>query len=172
MRCFLLLVAVFSSVVVQAEAVPEISTVERVPNVDPGYCSFCCLEMIGNHQQITALQGLLKQRIKSGLSPGGSYSTYESLLKRANLNYWIQDHGVYSTEIFEEAKKLDRPVMVSLSDWPIKGGNHAVLVLDLNEQEVVFMDPNHTETPTRKSREWFRKYWNGLALFIFDGKEN
>lgn len=153
---------------------------QRVENLDPGCCTWASIEMQGRFLGIRSLTGLTRDRQKQAeewialadgskqqrQDSGGTVERIEEELKKRKVAFRIQKEGDFSFSLIDSAVKSRRPVSVSLRDYPEDGTFHAVLLIDINDKTVRFIDSNSPSRDVHKSRAWFNKHWIGRVVSI------
>jgi len=135
--CLLFVNSVFSQVVIKNK--------DRVPNRPPGYCAWCCLEMLGRHHRVKTLENLVDKREKEfswqwdkennkwhksplvftehgqyrkweHRSPGG-HEAIASKLNSLKIKYYYQEYYNYDKALIAYAIRNDLACMAVLKDW-------------------------------------------------------
>lgn len=178
----------FAQVVIDKES--------RIENRNPGYCVWCCLETLGNHQQIAALKGLVDSRDKEFIWEWNAqkkvwkkspyvwidYGTYQikehrspgtaraisNKLDNLGVKYRYQNYYNYDKTLIKNAVKNKQACLIVVRWW--KGvpcpDTHAIILLDYNEKGIEFLDPNEIDNTYTASHQWFNHYWTGYVLVI------
>jgi Peptidase_C39 like family len=165
---------------------------DRVENSGTGYCAWDCLETLGRYHKIKSLYKLAENKEKDGsftwfyhgndgwvkyYAPA-TVEAVNQTLKKLQVRYSKQDSGNYDKTIVKEAIKNKKGCMVVVKCWltndkkPIeyKPGmisyNHAIVIVDYDDEGVHFFDPNDIEHIYTGSHEWFNYYWTGYTIVI------
>lgn len=154
--------SIFSQVIIEKE--------NRVENRNPGYCAWCCLEMLGRHHKIEALYNLLDERekeftwewdarkrewIKSPyiLTDYGSYklrehrspATHRAIANKLNsldVKYSYQDHYNYDKSLLKEAIKNKQGCLVVVKWWKDANGNAITAMNNSSTHAIIILDYN------------------------------
>lgn len=143
---------------------------DRIGNVDPGYCVWCSLEMLGRYHKIEALYGLLELRIEHNRKyPGTSGGTSEGIrsqLQVLKVSYYEMVVHTYDKKWLKYACDNGYGCMIAVSGYPRPTSYHAMVLIDIDDNWVTFIDPNDIEKTFTKSMAWFDKHWDGYGLIV------
>lgn len=151
----------------------------RVPNEDPGYCSWCSIETIARCNGINELYDLIQERKdlkvdiyvdKDGKQKefdahSGYHFSIRRRLDKSGLSYYYQYPGDYRTDLL---KRYANKYGVVWNRKPLRRGwaGHAMVLTHFDDKKVKFWDPNHPEFIYTASREWFDYWWDGCMIAI------
>lgn len=153
----------------------------RVENIDPGFCSWCCLESLGKHHKIEALHDLTHKRylewlkepsvwINSSQEPRntGTSMSVSMKLKSLGVKFTYQDHYNYDKTLLKRAIKDKLGCSIVVKQWwkDKTIGHHSILLLDYNEKGIEFFDPNDIDHIYTATLGWFDQYWTGYTLIL------
>lgn len=187
---FLLLLAVSSPAFPQVIIKKE----NRILNRNPGYCAWCCLEMLGRHHKIEVLYNLLDNREKEFTWEWDGrkrewiktpyvwvdYGNYKSkehrspATHRAKVNkldslgvkYTYQNYYNYDKTLIKKTIKDGQGCLVVVRWWYNSKDTHAIVLLDYNDNGVEFLDPNDIDHTYTATHQWFNYYWTGYVLVL------
>lgn len=164
----------------------EIDNKIRVPNKEPGWCMWCCLQTLGVKYNIPKLKTIMTDieekdkdqilmldedrfvyRPKSAAYP----DTIKRKLVKLRVKHKIQDFGNHDTELIKYAMQKDLGCVVVMNSEGLiscfkKPGKHAVMVIDFTDEIVEFADPNVVQVNYLASRDWFDKYFEGFIVVV------
>jgi hypothetical protein len=176
MKRFVVAAVLALSLLARAWAEVNIPVPDRVPNERPGYCLWCCLEMLGRAQGVKELAGLKESR-KS--DPGsyvldgdvwyywhpafGSADRVRDQLDKLKVKYRVHEDGDRDVAFLKRALDAGHGVAVGLY---LPKGQHAVILTELGEKRVKLVDPNDVSHNFEVNRDWFDWVWHGLAVEI------
>jgi hypothetical protein len=158
----------------------RIRVADRVPNQDPGYCAWACIEMLCRHQGIKAGYGLVESRKKDPdetLLDGtfvphnlGTDPTIRRKLDSLHIRYHMHPSLVKDQagiDLIMKTVKEGRGVLVVFYHGePTTRGCHAVIITDWGENTYDFLDPNNIKVIYEGTHEWFLQEWTGFVLTI------
>ncbi len=145
----------------------------RVPNEAPGFCFWSCLDTLARAQKVTSLIGIKEARkhdpdlhIGFDVIPknGGSYESAKDKFRKMGFTKYKLEQNA-SPRFIENAVRQGKGCLVHvLLDG---GGCHAIIVTDINDRHVKYIDPN---LPRRQylwdTRANFNRAFEGLALML------
>lgn len=106
--------------------------------------------------------------VKEQVNGGGEWAVY-SKLKALDVRAKLQWRGNKNTDLISYAmtNKLGCVFAIEGVDL-IKGESwaHAMVLIECNDKEVMYVDPNDIEKVKTKSRTWFDQNWNGYLIVI------
>lgn len=167
---------------------------DSVPNLEPGYCTWCSLETLANaikrkapdDPSVKAMIGLRGRREKSGGGPATPDIVRRQLselgVKFQERNQILDDYGrpipgrSKDLEFLKDACQRDVGAMVGVYNFPKPGSWHALAVLSISKDkevhggrsdyQVCFYDPNVPENLCYWSLTDFTTYWTGWTVAI------
>lgn len=156
----------------------DIPVENRVKNREPGYCGWCCLEMLGRTQKIKKLYDIAKDRDKDPdfvyFVQNGPYLHRivepKNLISRISGPSKLESLGVkYKMTLLDrkhlaEAAKTTGGV-VFMKPGAYGRGAHAVIITKYGEETITLLDPNTTKEDV-VNRKWFDKFWDGTTLTV------
>jgi len=182
MKKFVLTLVALLSLCSNLAAEVWIDPLHQVKNRHPGYCCWCCLEMLGQRQNVPALKGLTDARAKDcdyvetqiiptdfGLqtirrvipknfgSEGAVRQKLDSLGVKYKITHWDREH------LKQSVKGNGCVVFVRANE--VMGGDHAVILTNLSDDKFEYFDPNNCGY-WRGDLSWFYYYWSGVAVSI------
>lgn len=165
----------------------KIARANRIANQAPGFCLWCSLEMLGRHHGVTQVEGLAQyykdwryeewdeekqEWVKKPWPKGHSFSDGASQLKTLKVKH----HGYFGVGRAQVKKACDDGLgcAISLRWWkPIASGApgfHAVVVTDVTDTKVLFVDPNDPYEVYSVDHDWFDYYFTGTMMTIEAGE--
>lgn len=175
MRKLLLgLVLLFGTSTVFAADIPKES---RVPNREPGYCCWCCIDTLARHLNIKKLKNIAQDRDKDpdfvyGIQLGNQITWFseeknsgselavscklDSLRVKYRYSHFDRDHL---------AKAAVDGGVVYMKKGSFGDSAHAIVVTGYNEKEFKYIDPNDCKEH-KVTRQWFDKWWSGVTLTL------
>jgi len=146
----------------------KIDVKNRVPNKEPGYCTWCSIETLGRHHNIKALFDLVENRSDNNL--GTDKAIYRQL-KKLKVKFKMQYFGGKKTSLIEYAIKNDLGCAVGFKPYAFgssveRRSAHMVTMIDFNKKQIKFIDPCDCKNIYTKSRQWFDKYFDGAVIVI------
>ena len=165
----------------------DIPTGCRVPNRNPGYCMWACIEMLGRHQHDPRLFDLVESRshdkdefeeeehdgvrwlIFRTKNLGTAVAVRNKMKALGIKGYRLQDSGK-DTSIITDALRVGHGVVVVMK-WPNPPpktgmGFHAIILTHMDDNRVHFIDPNDHEANWGGPRAWFDTNWVGVAFSL------
>lgn len=146
----ILLLFVFA---LSAQADVKIQYEHRVKNKPGGYCVYASIECIGNYYKEDRLYGLVDYYSKWQSIGAGSKEVIECL-DSLEVPYVIQINT--SINWLKEQVNNGVPIVVGCS-WI--NGNHAIVVVDVTDDWVKYVDSNDIRNDHWVSRKWFEWAW-------------
>jgi hypothetical protein len=161
-----------------------IAKADRIHNSSPGFCLWCSIEMLGRAHKLKEVEGLTK------FYADWRYEIYDEDTKTWEKKPWDKGHTlaegasqlkllgvkshVYIGVTRKEVKKAcddGNGCVVSLKWWkPVRIGQvpaeHAVVVIDVTDTHVYFIDPNHAADVYRAEFDWFDYYFTHVMLTV------
>ena len=168
----------------------------RVVNFGEGFCAWCSIEMLGKTHKIEKLYNLTKNRanesdfkiwdgkkwviepyvwvprgpeyfVKEKVNTGGEWAIY-SKLKALDVRAKLQTYGNKNIDLINYAMKNKLGCVFAIEGVNPTGERwaHAMVLIDFNEKEVMYIDPNDIEYIKTKSRTWFNQNWTGYLVVI------
>ena len=161
-----------------------------------GFCSFACLQTLGRHNKITELYDVLEKRAKESdyrhwdgtqwvdepyvavkndnkiekteRNIGTNWGIYTKL-QSLGVKFYFQPDGDSDLTIIKYAIKNKMGCMVAMHKNAFFKDSecHEIIILDLNDQEVEILDPNHIKSSIKKPRSWFNHYWTGRCFAVY-----
>ena len=160
----------------------KIDKANRVENINPGYCAWCSIEMLGRHLKVKKLYNLTKNRTKESdiwinyddgkgwirlRANEGHSNTIRWKMDELGVKYRMCNYGKFDRAMIEDSIKNNLGCAVGFKSGAFKGeGAHAVVLIDYNDDDVEFIDPNDPESTYTAKREWFDYYWDGWVLVV------
>lgn len=165
-------------------AAQDIDLANRVGNVGPGVCWWACADMVGRQYGIGPLIGIRDRVVETGVGRDRG-------ARQEDIDHWVRELGLSPDATFGPGKDtafltgtLARglPVITSMFDWGDSGGQHAVLVVRITEEErdwdngrgrkgrdriVYYVDPNDEKELYWRTWTSFVDRWSGRA-YAFD----
>lgn len=140
---------------------------DRVANRPLGLCVWACLETAARHQGISELHGLVDWYEARKASNGASNPDIRRQMERCKISYILRpDESSRDIAFLKTHTDAGRPVMVGIHHWH-SGRAHAILVTDVTDTRVIFMDPNQPSNMLAYSHEDFKDVWYGMAVVMF-----
>jgi ABC-type bacteriocin/lantibiotic exporter with double-glycine peptidase domain len=106
--------------------------------------------------------------VKEGVGGGGEWAVYGKL-KSLGVRFRMQWRGNYSHNLIKFAMKKNLGCVFAIEGFDkIKGERwaHAMVLVDFNDKEVMFIDPNDTDKVQTRPRSWFDQKWTGYVIVI------
>lgn len=142
----------------------KIDVKNRVPNKEPGYCTWCSIETLGKHHNIKALFDLVESR---GDDNTGTDKAIYRQLRKLKVKFKMQYFGSKKISLIEYAIKNDLGCAVGFLPRAFPSPSaHMVVITDFNKKQVKFVDSVITDRVHVKSRRWFNKYFDGTVIVI------
>lgn len=146
-----------------ARAEVNISPAHDIPNLRNSFCMWCCVEVIGRHQGVKAVHGLVETR---GREVRVGVAMNEEVTARLDaLGVKYRTHGGKDPSFLAEVLARNKPVMVTA--WT-RFGRHAVVLTDLTADHARIVDSGHPGVAVELPRATFDRAWDGWALEIVD----
>lgn len=162
MKYFLSILIVFVSFI-PSYAEVNIPSKCWIPNKPGGYCVYCAIETIGRYYKIKWLYGIVDHYSKW---PSVGAGTKEV---KSCLNYLEVPYEIYENTSIDWLKKQTSngiPIVVGLK-WT--KGQHAIIVVDVNDEWVKYIDSNDTTKYHKVNLDWFVWAWNPQwAILIYN----
>jgi hypothetical protein len=172
-RCFVALLCLLAAWPLWAqEKRIAIPAADRVKNLEPGVCTWACLETLAKFQGVVGLEGLTADRAEQAVvkgDHGGTTERVEDELNRRKVRFELQPAGSKKVDWLTSQLSAGRPVLIAVRNYPKAGDNHAVLVTRLNDQTVDFLDPNDSRDYS-SPRSWLERNWTGWAVVLPDSR--
>lgn len=166
----LLALFVLFSFIFQLNAEVSIKEEHRLKNIPPGYCAWISIETLALHHNLKPLIGLTQHRIKNHLPNGGEPNGINQVLQASKVPYKLSRSRDYT--LLKESCDNDIGAVINLHNYPAQGDYHTVVLIDINDKEVKFIDSNRPKDTMKGTRPWFDKAWDGFAItFILAIKE-
>jgi hypothetical protein len=111
--------------------------------------------------------------VKEQVNGGGEWAVY-SKLKSLDVRAKVQWRGNKNTDLISYAMKNKLGCVFAIEGIdPIKGEAwaHAMVLIECNDKEVMFIDPNDIEHIKTRTRAWFNQNWNGYLIVIESPKK-
>lgn len=124
-----------------------------VKNKPNGYCVYASLEIIGKHYKDKRLYGLVDY-YSQWPSVGAGTNEVRDCLGNLGVPYKIYENS--TMEWLKEQVDNEIPIIVALK-WP--NGHHAVVVVDVSDTWVKYIDSNDIRKYQYVNREWFEWSW-------------
>lgn len=166
-----------------------------VPNREPGYCAWVCLETLGRHHKIASLYDLVDKRQEEFTwtwdgqrwwkSPylwvdygeyqvmerrnTGSHQAMINKLDSLKIKFTHQDYNNFDKTLIKDAVKNKKGCVVVVKHWENAENDdtsHAIVILDYNKNGIIFYDPNDSTSIYEASHKWFNYYWLGYTLVL------
>lgn len=192
--CVFLFFALFLPLAVTpAKADVALQRGDSVPNIEPGFCTWCSLETLANalkrkapdDPSVKALIGLRSLRERDGGGPATPEIVRKQLsalgVKFQERSQALDESGRQVSgkskdlDFLKNACQRDVGAMVGVYNFPKTGTWHAVAVLSISKEEsqggnsdyqVCFYDPNLPEKLCYWGLSDFMGYWTGWAVAI------
>lgn len=178
----------------------NISKEDRVENFGDGYCAWVSIEILGRYHKIPELYNLSKNRsaesdfyswdgkkwakepyvwvykgssyVKEEVNSGDEWAVY-SKLNSLGVRFQVQLRGNTSTGLISYAMRNKLGCVFAIEGYDrVKGSwAHAMVLLDFDDEKVVYLDPNYIGKIQIQSRRWFNQHWNGYVVVV-QPKEN
>jgi len=106
--------------------------------------------------------------VKEQVNGGGEWAVY-SKLKALDVRARVQWRGNKNIDLVSYAMKNKLGCVFAIEGIdPIKGEAwaHAMVLVDFNDKEVMYIDPNDVEHIKTRTRAWFNQNWNGYLVVI------
>ena len=106
--------------------------------------------------------------VKEQVNGGGEWAVY-SKLKALDVRSKLQWRGNKNTDLVSYAMKSKLGCVFAIEGIdPIKGEAwaHAMVLIDFDDNKVMFIDPNEIDKVKTKTRAWFNQNWNGYVVMI------
>lgn len=138
-----------------------------VQNKPPGYCCWACLEMLGRNQKIATLFDLVEKR--AGDQDDGDVPKNAATAETATKK--LKDMGVscqislWNVSHLKDASKKFGAVVFMWKNPTMGAQDHAVVLTHYDDKVVRWIDPNGCYR-WEGTREWFDKYWAGVAISL------
>ncbi len=136
-----------------ASADVKIPIKHRVSNRPGGYCVWASLETIGYYHKDERLYGLVSHYSRWQSIGAGSKEVKECL-DSLEVPYEIRTNT--SIDWLKEQVDNKIPIIVGCS-WI--NGNHAIVIVDVTDEWVKYVDSNDIRNDNWVSREWFEWAW-------------
>ena len=159
----------------------EIPKDYRIANVQPGYCVWVSLEILGYLNDVKKLHGLTSARAKDPdhiyyvkendvlikmVMPkhAGCDTAIQEKLNDLKVKFKINPAGSSDRNLLKYANTIG--CMVGIKPGGRNPGYHAIVLTHYDDEIVKFYDCNDVNANYEAKREWFDFYWTGLAVVI------
>lgn len=106
--------------------------------------------------------------VKEQVNGGGEWAV-DSKLKALDVRAKLQWRGNKNTDLISYAMKNKLGCVFAIEGVdPIKGEAwaHAMVLIEFNDKEVMYIDPNDIKKVKTRTRAWFNHNWNGYLVII------
>lgn len=106
--------------------------------------------------------------VKEQVNGGGEWAVY-SKLKALDVRATVQWRGNKNTDLISYSMKNKLGCVFAIEGIdPIKGEAwaHAMVLIECNDKEVMYIDPNDIDRVKTRTRTWFNQNWNGYLIVI------
>ncbi len=158
----------FFSVPLHAEV--HISSQHHQRNSPRGMCVWSAIETLARHHEIKPLIGIFYYYDSWRDSQGKPWTlgfqtdSVQKQLEYSEVKGWCVNNADESWVWW--AIKKDYGCVIGLKNYPYEGELHAVLLTEINDREVHFIDSNHPGKLWTASLEWFRSHWSGFFICL------
>lgn len=156
---FVLVLAVFLTTPVFSQV--NIATKNQVSNKSNA-CGWCALETLGLHYKIKSLYGVTARKV------GGDGLTSQWMLRdelvRLKVPHTFSEPGTYNSTLLYDSLSRGQAVIVSLLLQPDRG--HSVIVTNITDRYVEFLDSNKVGVLQRMPKQQFNHYWTGGCVVL------
>lgn len=156
----------------------DIDSKNRVKNRPPGYCAWCCLEMLGKHHKIEPLYDLVEQRTKDKpilllhsngtiemLPVAGAVPTNIKIkLDELKVKFTMYTDGNTKNDLLLRSNQ--EGCVVDIKKGIFGPSAHAILMTYYDEEKIEFIDPNNPDYVYHVQRKWFDDNWTGRVIIL------
>lgn len=160
----------------------EIPKTDRVPNRNPGYCGWACMETLGRYYHIQGLYDLVENRSQmqdfcylrsDGVWICKNHTTdddfFNTLQQAKKVKLWMQRTGGTDRDLLKYAD--DYGCIISIKAGFLGPQAHAIILTHYDGKTIQYWDCNHPQYMWQAEIDWFNQAWTGLAIVISPEKE-
>ena len=157
----------------------KIAQKNRVPNQQPGYCAWASLETICRHQKVKAGYDLVEKRKLDPdyvrwngeiiLKHFGTDEAIAAKLEKLGIKYKMnhtKDNTQEGVNLIKKSVKNNKPALIGVWHDPNFHQHHALTVVDMDEDNFVYIDPNLPQVEYEGTMKWFFQEWDGFVVVI------
>lgn len=141
-----------------------------IPNHDPkcGHCAWACIETVAKHNHIKGATDAVNWHRQHKTHAGTTVVEALEWLRSRDIPCWGTDEGTIETvKGFTDA---GIGAIVAFQGWPDVESCHAVVVTSVTDDQVEWVDLNHSNIDYIASRRWVQEHWAGW-LVVFPAKK-
>ncbi|RJQ27132.1 hypothetical protein C4577_02320 [Candidatus Parcubacteria bacterium] len=158
-RLFSILVVLILTSFAQSEVnIPSTCRVRNKPN---GYCTYASMEIIGRFYKDERLYGLV-DHYSQWESRGAGTREVKSCLDHLGVEYKIYE----DTSLDWLKYQVDNGIPVIVGCHWGKGSQHAIIIVDLDNEWVKYIDSNDIHHNYWVDINWFKQNFTGWSIVI------
>lgn len=136
----------------------------QVENPPQGLCLWCCIETVGNYHKIKQTRGIVVRHWEEGGGCTFDKATNELWDMGVAYSYLRPKLDIALVKAHTDAKY---PIIVSTRKTSFHG-SHAIIITNVTDTHVYFIDPNHPGILFRHALDYFvSDVWTGEAVRIW-----